>query len=532
MTCSQDKWVEISCDDGKCIYTADGVACKSKEGCEDGTNSCANNGLVKHCQDGIWSYTSCDMGMSCNDGVCSKDTQEELDYLVSRRCTKDNKGIIEAYTDKEITTTCLKEVGFASSCKQFSSEQAGCVLPSACDATFSSEGTCFGDKLAFCEDERIIPAPAVIDCASLGKTCAKLNGKSYCLDKCAQEDELSCVKKDGIERPSRCIKSDQKLVNETRIVLCKDDKTSVQCAKGAVVETACLPSERCIPELGTCVGFCKKSEVGQAKCSSAGVMTQCQKYDDDYRYINVGGRHCNGDILQICVKDGDDYKVKETNCRTYEPSAGGDIIEGRCVIDYQYPGGDFCIPVIKGPECGKITDAGICDDGELYVCEEADNALWKRNCKRDIDGSTACTSFAGYSDCRRPCDIKGKASCYKAGSEENNIRLCAPDDKTQVLSEVEGVGICLDGLLHSCTSAGVPVTSDCLARGGTCAVMDCNFAACPIEAEPKCAGPKGNLVLGCETYDNGLVIGYTLNQTYCKSKQECYSCKNGKMTRI
>lgn len=204
MTCSQDKWVEISCDDGKCIYTADGVACKSKEGCEDGTNSCANNGLVKHCQDGIWSYTSCDMGMSCNDGVCSKDTQEELDYLVSRRCTKDNKGIIETYTDKEITTTCLKEVGFASSCKQFSSEQAGCVLPSACDATFSSEGTCFGDKLAFCEDERIIPAPAVIDCASLGKTCAKLNGKSYCLDKCAQEDELSCVKKDGIERPSRC----------------------------------------------------------------------------------------------------------------------------------------------------------------------------------------------------------------------------------------------------------------------------------------------------------------------------------------
>lgn len=537
LKCVDGKWTTTACQSpNTCGYTQKGPVCTQNQiSCTPGTATCTPAGLLQKCnENGQWEYQACNG--QCLDGVCTqKETTDTpilpptMTGIIKLQCSNDKKSIEFVDHEGNITSqTCRDAVGFDATCKVYSNGLAGCALPDACDDTFSQNGTCLGDKRLWCDTQYIIPKPSVQDCTVLGTSCSVLNNKAECRMPCDPATPLTCTIINNVEYAAQCTQNGSQYLTETAVHLCTSDKESVTCLNGEIVKTTCEQGTNCIPELGKCTESCTADKLGDFKCATNGELLTCATYADGYAYTSLGMRHCNGNTRISCEKQADDsYAKTEIDCTNYTDNNGNNV-SGTCVTELQfYPDMDVCYfdPDSEG-RCNNLNDAGICNGQTLKYCDESSDNAYTVNCALNQTNSQ-CSVFAGYADCRKPCTQAKKSTCTSTG-ESYLLSICAPDDATGNLTEIEGQSVCIGNELHTCDENGIPKIINCEANGGICQTNACVYPACTTS--PICLADDA--IHACQVQEDGNVIGASLETTWCLPNGTCKICSASQITNI
>lgn len=545
--CENGSWVEKPCEAGlACAYVDGVVQCfgsVSPIKCMVSEQYCEND-VVRTCDpSGVWRYESCGTNKTCGGNICVEKTDIPQpqpvagpEGIVKRQCSADRMSI-ESVDDKgKVTTkTCLEETGFDTLCEEYSSGHVGCAMPVTCGEKFTAAGECRGSRHVWCDERYITPKPSVEDCAFTGKVCASLNGNADCFESCdtAKPDALFCGKEAGFEIVERCINVGDSNIIEKGVSICLDEKTSAACSEGVAAKTACKADEKCLTSAGRCLTECSKEKLGDFMCSSTGEVMMCSEVEGGYFYASQGKRHCDGDNLIQCIANEitSQYELKDVDCANYRDN-DGNTVKARCISNYNYmDDADLCIGDEGGTSCGDLTEEGRCDGNTLKYCDTVWGYAVEKNCANDKYGETSCSVYKKYADCRKPCKKSGAASCtYNTNSESYDLALCAPDDKTNSLTEVWGSSICLGNVLYECNRFGKAVTTDCAANGGRCDENQCVYPACAADSAPICMADDA--MISCEISANGMVLGAALQTMTCDLDGNCSVCKNGEAVSV
>ncbi len=520
LTCKTGEWIETACESKACVFSTQGAICldKSKtEFCTPNESGCTEAGLVKKCgADLRWHYTVCDAGMTCKNGSCVEGEGPNISVDdAERTCSADGRGIDYKTESGIVTRSCFEETGIDSMCVTYSNGLVGCSKPAACTDVFSEAGTCIGNRLAYCDLRYTNERPELVDCLSLGKVCATIDGKANCHDICeANEPEFSCTKSDDIEYVKHCAKVDGSPLRDVQMSLC-DGNTAVTCSNGSIKRTTCPSGSQCVASLGTCVATCSESKKDDAVCDANNNLSLCQKTPEGvWAYVPVGGRECVGNTLNRCENGA----VKTMDCvhQEYRQDDGTLYSDhGRCVKDMQfYADYDICYPVLDGEPCGDLTDQGVCNGNILSYCDADDHYKVDNDCSKNKYGLTSCTSYKGYSDCREPCTQVGEASCeYQDNGDGTGIStllLCVPDEndasKLTVLIASHG---CIGNTSYSCDKTTV-IKTDCASNGGVCGNLSCEYPMCTISSSETC---ENNLMCSIKNTDD--ILGHIEGMVNC-----------------
>lgn len=474
--------------------------------CEEGTVMCSADGKARMiCENKTWRREACPSGF-CYLSTSGYQCMAQDETVIARRCDASRRGIVMTTRTGEITRSCLEETGVDTACVEYAGGLVGCAMPKTCSAPFTENGTCLGNRLAFCDLTYIEEQPAMIDCAALGKVCASENGKADCHAPCkSDEDDAWRCSEDGTMR--HCVEKDGIRVGITASGACKDATKAYVCHEGRLEETACASDYACIPSLGGCAKTCAKAEENKVACSEDGRMTQCQQtYEGNWAYVPVGTKECVENILYACSGG----VVRETNCHdlAFHDQSSGELISehGQCSSDYNYiPDFDVCTPLYEGTPCGKVPNEGACNANQLSYCNLVTNLLDHEDCSLD-EKDTLCTVYKGYADCREPCKKEGEASCVvmeyaEDGSPMTLLHICVKDEtNSSKLSWLEASAACVGDNLYTCQGLEV-VKTDCTLDGGSCGVVSCEYPLCSVASSEDCVSEQR-----CRTDDSGRVV--------------------------
>ncbi len=489
--------------------------------CAPDETACSLDGKqLLTCNNNVWEAQDCSKAcviMNDTAQCIPEDEPEPIppsdDPLTARVCTSDGKIQNTYKSGKTETKTCLEDVGFDTRCITYSKYHAGCKMPSTCDDdVFTDQGTCIGHRRAYCDQTFTTPFPAIRDCNALGRVCAAYLDGADCYDTCeSSAPEFSCTKNDGIEQVLHCAATAGTRIIDQRNAIC-DNNEVVTCVNGQLTRNACDSNSVCVASRGACESLCHESEVGTLVCDENGQMKQCQKIEENlsayYVYVSVGKRECTGTTLNIC----DGTTIKQTDCYNQEfTNAMGEVLSkhGKCTKDFQYyEDADVCTIAYDGEPCGNVTEAGNCNGSNLTYCYVDDNILTTTNCSANAYGNTACTVYAGYADCRQPCNKPGEAFCEPytddLGETSYTLALCVTDENdTSKASYLIAEGGCIGDTLYTCNGPEVTKTN-CAANGGICSSTSCQYPVCGLTSDTTCTNG-----MTCATNIDGSVKGLT-----------------------
>lgn len=516
MICESGEWVnKEACVSNACVFTMDGAACLEvgtvdKRVCEPGAVGCTDSGFTKTCsKDGAWRYEVCPAGQTCSEGVCVNGAKPVDPGSNGRACSADGRGIVITTASGSVTKSCEEETGVDSLCVTYNNGLVGCAKPSTCDDVFSVDGTCIGNRLAYCDQTYTDDRPTMVDCAAIGRLCKTIDGKSDCLDTCEAKDEaFACTQVNDIEMVRHCVEASGQRVRKIQNSFCEGDE-SVFCSGGEIKRTKCATGSKCIASLGVCAETCSESKKDDTKCDLDGQMTMCQQTKEGgWAYVSVGKRECVGDTLNTCISGTD--TVNKVDCAHNEyRNSNNELVttSGRCMKDMQYiPDYDICYPNIPGDACGDVPYDGICSGSVLTYCDIVQDTKSVADCSKNKYGYTSCSVYKGYADCREPCKKVGEAKCEYTedvdGVGQSVLLLCVPDENDPSnLSYLIAEAGCIGETIYTCDKDKV-VKSDCAATGGVCGRRSCEYPLCSIASSETCVDNQKCVIDG-----NGVVSG-------------------------